>query len=276
MSKITENQTARKKQSIRSLQNKKVTGEKISMITCYDSTFAKLINQTDIDMVLVGDSLGNVMMGYDNTLKVTVEDMARYGASVARSLESAFLVIDMPFMSYNISLEETLRNAAALIRDAGGQAVKMEGGKAICDKVAACVDAGIPVMGHLGLTPQSIHTIGGYRVQGRDEEDANRMIEDAKALEKAGAFSIVLEMVPSALAQRITKEVSVPVIGIGAGAGCDGQVLVLQDLLGMDGGFRPKFLKTYANLSEVIVGALTEYNNEVKNVEFPAEEHSFN
>ncbi|MDB2447128.1 3-methyl-2-oxobutanoate hydroxymethyltransferase [bacterium] len=275
MSKITENTQSRKRQSIRSLQSKKTAGEKLSMITCYDSTFAKLINHTDIDMVLVGDSLGNVMMGYGNTLKVSVDDMARYGASVARSLDHAFLVIDMPFMSYNISLEETLRNATKLISDAGGQAVKMEGGKAICDKVKACVDAGIPVMGHLGLTPQSIHTIGGYRVQGRDQEDAARMIEDAKALENAGAFSLVLEMVPSELAKEISEALSIPVIGIGAGVDCDGQVLVLQDLLGMDSGFKPKFLKNYANLSEVIVGALSEYNSEVKDKVFPAAEHSF-
>jgi 3-methyl-2-oxobutanoate hydroxymethyltransferase len=275
VSKVTENEKIKKKQTVRSLQLKKVNGEKISMVTCYDSTFAKLINQTDIDMVLVGDSLGNVMMGYDNTLKVTVDDMARYGASVSRSLDSAFLVIDMPFMSYNVSLEETLKNGYKLVSEAGAQAVKLEGGKAITPQVKALVDAGIPVMGHLGLTPQSIHTIGGYRVQGRDEQEAARMLEDAKALENAGVFSLVLEMVPSDLAKKISETVSIPVIGIGAGVECDGQVLVLQDLLGMDSGFKPKFLKTYAGLSEVIVGALNEYNSEVKEKVFPAEQHSF-
>ena len=235
----------------------------------------KLINYTNIDMVLVGDSLGNVMMGYDDTLKVSVDDMARYGGSVARALDHALLVVDMPFMSYNISVENTLKNAAKLVRKGGAQAVKLEGGIAICDKVKALVDAGIPVMGHLGLTPQSINTIGGYRVQGRDEQDAARMMEDAKALEEAGAFSLVLEMVPSELAAKISESVSIPVIGIGAGAGCDGQVLVLQDLLGMDNGFRPKFLKTYANLSEIIVGAISDYDSEVKAGDFPAKEHSF-
>lgn len=274
MSKISET-AKRKKHSILSVKAKKQAGEKLSMITCYDSTFAKLINYTNIDMVLVGDSLGNVMMGYDDTLKVSVDDMARYGGSVARALDHALLVVDMPFMSYNISVENTLKNAAKLVRKGGAQAVKLEGGIAICDKVKALVDAGIPVMGHLGLTPQSINTIGGYRVQGRDEQDAARMMEDAKALEEAGAFSLVLEMVPSELAAKISDSVSIPVIGIGAGAGCDGQVLVLQDLLGMDNGFRPKFLKTYANLSEIIVGAISDYDSEVKAGDFPAKEHSF-
>lgn len=268
-------QTGSRKRSTTSLQLKKNAGEKLSMITCYDSTFAKLINKTDVDMVLVGDSLGNVMMGYKNTLSVTVEDMCRYGASVARALESALLVVDMPFMSYNVSTPETLTNAAQIVRETGCQAVKMEGGLQICEGLKACVDAGIAVMGHLGLTPQSINTLGGYKVQGRDEEAADRILSDAIALEKAGAFSIVLEMVPSNLAKRVSETVKIPVIGIGAGAETDGQVLVLQDLLGMDSEFKPKFLKHYANLGEVIISAVSEYDNEVKTKVFPGEENSF-
>lgn len=275
MSKLSESNSV-KKQTVLTLKEKKALGEKISMVTCYDSTFARLINHTSIDMVLVGDSLGNVMMGHDNTLKVTVDDMCRYGASVSRVLTHPFLVIDMPFMSYNVSLSETLRNASRLIAEGGGQAVKMEGGTSIVEQVKACVDAGIPVMGHLGLTPQSIHQLGGYKVQGRGDQVSEKMLKDAKALEKAGAFSLVLEMVPAALAKQISKELSIPVIGIGAGVGCDGQVLVLQDLLGMDQGFKPKFLKNYANMAELIIGALENYSSEVKTETFPSEQHSFN
>jgi len=276
MSRIADSQTPRrKKESVLSLQKKKVTGEKISMTTCYDATFAKLINKSSIDMVLVGDSLGNVMMGHKDTLKVTVDDMITYGASVARSLDQAFLVIDMPFMSYNITTEKTLENAHKIISSTGAQALKLEGGRAICSQVSALVSAGIPVMGHLGLTPQSINTIGGYKVQGRGNEAAQRMLEDAKALENAGVFSLVLEMVPADLARDIAKSLKIPVIGIGAGPSCDGQVLVLQDLLGMDDGFEPKFLKTYARLSEMIVTALNTYSDEVKDNSFPTKDHSF-
>ena len=263
------------RRSLPELLQKKALGEKLSMVTCYDATMAKLINQTEIDMVLVGDSLGNVMMGYSGTLQVTLDHMIVYGGSVARALKKAFLVIDMPFMSYQISAEQALENAGRLVKEAGAEAVKLEGGKTVAGAVRKISEAGIPVIGHLGLTPQSIHVIGSYRVVGRGEKAAQDLLEDALALEAAGASILVLEMVPESLAKRVSEAISIPTIGIGAGRFVDGQVLVLQDLLGFDEDFSPKFLKKYADLGAVVRTALTQYNDEVKCKTFPDQEHSF-
>lgn len=271
MSKIAANG----KKLLPELLDRKARGEKISMVTCYDSTFAKLINQTGIDMVLVGDSLGNVMMGYPSTLPVSLENMITYGASVARSLTSSFLVIDMPFMSYQVSPDQALISAGRLVQEAGAEAVKLEGGLAVCKQVEKIVSAGIPVVGHLGLTPQSINAIGSYKVIGRGEQASKLLMEEAKALENAGASMVVLEMVPASLAAQLTQSLKIPTIGIGAGSGCDGQVLVLQDLLGFDEQFSPKFLKKYANLGGAVRTALNEYDREVKAKIFPDIQHSF-
>jgi 3-methyl-2-oxobutanoate hydroxymethyltransferase len=264
-----------KQVTITSLQQRKESGGKISMVTCYDSTFAKIIDRSEIDMILVGDSLGNVMLGYDNTISVTMNDMIHHTAAVSRVINRVFLCADMPFMSYQVSKEDAVRNAGRLVQEAGAHAVKLEGGKAVYSKVSAIVEAGIPVMGHLGLTPQSIHQIGGYRVQGRGPEARRALIEDAKGLEQAGAFAIVLEMVPVEVADEITKAISIPTIGIGAGASCGGQVLVLQDLLGFDQDFNPKFLKKYLQLGPMIQHALGDYHSDVLSGQFPAAEHSY-
>jgi len=266
---------ANKKKLLPELLSRKARGEKISMVTCYDASFAKLINFSEIDMVLVGDSLGNVMMGYPNTLPVHLENMITYGASVARSITSSFLVIDMPFMSYQLSPEQALKNAGRLVQEGGAEAVKLEGGHAICQQVEKIVASGIPVIGHIGLTPQSINMIGSYKVMGRGNQAAEKLMAEAKALENAGASMLVLEMVPESLATRISETLSIPTIGIGAGIGCDGQVLVLQDLLGFDESFSPKFLKKYADLGNVIKSALREYDREVKAKIFPDNQHSF-
>jgi 3-methyl-2-oxobutanoate hydroxymethyltransferase len=257
------------------LLGRKAVGEKISMVTCYDATMAKLVNLTDIDMVLVGDSLGNVMMGYPGTLQVTVDNMITYASSVDRVLNRAFLVVDMPFMSYQVSSEQALITAGKFVQFAGAQAVKLEGGQAVAESVRRIVSAGIPVIGHIGLTPQSIHQIGAYKVMGRGEEAATQLIEDAKALQSAGASMVVLEMVPESLAKKVSEQLSIPTIGIGAGPHVDGQVLVLQDLLGFDQDFSPKFLKKYANLGSTITSALMTYDLEVKTKKFPTQEHSF-
>ena len=261
--------------SVLDIVARKAKGEKLSMITCYDSAFAKLINLTGIDIVLVGDSVGNVMLGFDNTIPVTVDHMIHHTAAVARVLEKSFLCADMPFFSYQVSKVQALRSAGRLIQEGGAHGVKLEGGKEVASKARAIVKAGIPVMGHLGLTPQSLYALGGYRVQGRGNKAAQKFFDDAKALEDAGCFAIVLELVPAELAQHVTAAVKVPTIGIGAGVNCDGQVLVLQDMLGMDAGFKPKFLKQYASLSEIVSGALNSFDREVKQGKFPGTEHSF-
>lgn len=253
----------------------KAEGKKLSVITCYDSSMARLVDQTGIDIVLVGDTLGNVMLGYDNTIPVTLDEMRHHAAAVARVLTKPFLTVDMPFLSYNLSVPESLRNAGYLVQKGGAQAVKVEGGRSIVPHVRAMVEAGIPVMGHLGLTPQSVHAMGGYKIQGRGEEAAKNLKEDALALQEAGVFSIVLEMVPAPLAAEVTKLLKVPTIGIGAGPHCDGQVLVLQDMLGFDADFNPKFLKKYANLGAEIKAAIDTYVNEVKSGEYPTPSHSF-
>ena len=257
------------------LLKRKQAGEKISVVTCYDSAFGRIVEQSPVDVVLVGDSLGNVMLGFDSTLPVTVEHMIHHASAVTRVVRRSLVVVDMPFMSYQVSVEDALRNCGRVIKETFAQAVKLEGGRRIVPQVKALVDAGIPVMGHLGLTPQSVHTLGGYKVQGKGADAQKAMIEDALMLSEAGIFALVLEMVPAELAVEITKKIPVPTIGIGAGSGCDGQVLVLHDLLGFDQEFNPKFLKKYANLGEVIGGALSEYDKEVKSGNFPAAKNEF-
>jgi 3-methyl-2-oxobutanoate hydroxymethyltransferase len=247
----------------------------VSMVTCYDYGFARLVDQTDIDVILVGDSLGNVIAGYDSTIPVTVDQMVYHTGLVRRGAPSKFLVCDMPFMSYHISVDDSLRNAGRMMKETGCNAVKLEGGEDFVPVVKALVKASIPVMGHLGLTPQSVHKLGGYTVQGRDEDKRRIMIKDAKLLEEAGAFSLVLEMVPEDLAKEISETISIPTIGIGGGRYCDGQVLVLNDLLGMNETFTPKFLKKYADLSGIVRGALNAYNTDGNSAAFPAESNVF-
>lgn len=245
------------------------------MITCYDFAFARILEETDIDTVLVGDSLGNVIAGYDNTLPVTVDQMIYHTSIVRKGAPSKFLIIDMPFMSYHISVEDSVRNAGRMIKESGATAVKLEGGKDFADSVRAMARASIPVVGHLGLTPQSIHKLGGYSVQGRDDDQRKTIIEDAKILEDAGICCLVLEMVPENLAREITENISVPTIGIGAGRSCDGQVLVLNDMLGLNVSFTPRFVKKYANLYRTTKKAVNAYVREVKERAFPEEEHVF-
>ncbi len=257
------------------IKEMKESGDKISMVTCYDSAFARLIDPSPIDVVLVGDSLGNVMLGYDNTVRVTLDDMVHHTAAVARCLSRPFLVSDMPFGSYQCSAEQAFQSAVRLIQGGMAEAVKLEGGKSICPQVERIVGSGIPVVGHIGLTPQSIHVLGGYRVQGRGDEAAKQLVEDAICLEKAGACMVVLELVPADVAVKVTEALSIPTIGIGAGPGTDGQVLVLQDLLGFNSEFKPKFLKRYADLGERIASALREYVQDVSSGQFPSEDNSF-
>lgn len=257
------------------LKAKKANGEKITMLTSYDYATAAMVDEAGIDLILVGDSLGMVVLGYENTLAVTMEDMLHHTRAVTRAVKNVMVVGDMPFLSYHISREESVRNAGRFIKEAGAHAVKLEGGKERVDTVKAVIDAQIPVMGHIGLTPQSVNQLGGFKVQGKDVETARKLIEDAKALEKAGVFSLVLECVPTPLARKITEEISIPTIGIGAGPYCDGQVLVINDMLGMFKGHIPKFVKKYAHLEPIIMEALKAYKREVEMGIFPDEEHSF-
>lgn len=257
------------------LLKRKQAGEKISVVTCYDAAFGRIVEGSPVDVVLVGDSLGNVMLGFDSTLPVTVDHMIHHASAVTRVVRRPLVVVDMPFMSYQVSIEECLRNCGRVIKESGAQAVKLEGGRRIVPQVKALVEAGIPVMGHLGLTPQSVHALGGYKVQGKGSDARRAMIEDARVLTTAGIFALVLEMVPADLAAEITAAIEVPTIGIGAGGGCDGQVLVLHDLLGFDQDFNPKFLKKYANLGAVISEALVTYDKEVKTGAFPQTKNQF-
>jgi 3-methyl-2-oxobutanoate hydroxymethyltransferase len=257
------------------IREQKKLGQPISMLTAYDYSFARVLDEAGVDMLLVGDSLGNVMLGYQTTLPVTMEDMLHHVKAVCRGVSRAFVVADMPFMSYQVSVEEAVRNAGRFLQEAGAQAVKLEGGQEIEGTVRAIVRAGIPVVGHLGLTPQAVHQLGGYKVQGKEEEAAKKLLADARALEASGAFAVVLECVPEALARKVTKELSIPTIGIGAGAGCDGQVLVTHDMLGLFPGNKAKFVKEYANLYEVITGAVKSYISEVQERNYPGAEHSF-
>ncbi len=257
------------------IREKKLSGEPITMLTAYDAPFARLLDEAGIDMLLVGDSLGNAVLGYDSTLPVTMEDMLHHTRAVSRGAQRALIVADMPFMSYQASLPDALLNAGRFLKETGAQAVKLEGGAAVADTVRAMVQAGIPVVGHLGLTPQSVNQFGGFKVQAKDAAAAQQLIDDARLLEAAGAFAIVLECVPAALAQKVSQALAIPTIGIGGGNGCDGQVLVIHDLIGLLPGFKPKFVKTYRNLAAEITGAVQEYIEDVKTRRFPAPEHSF-
>ena len=245
------------------------------MLTAYDYSTAKLMDNAQIDGILVGDSLGMVMLGYDDTLSVTMEDMIHHIKAVSKGAKNALVVGDMPFMSYQVSVENAVYNAGRLIKEGGCQAVKLEGGAAVCNQIKAITNASIPVMAHIGLTPQSVNAFGGFKVQGKSEDDAKRLLQEAKAVEQAGAFAVVLECIPAKLAQLITDSISIPTIGIGAGAGCDGQILVYQDMLGMYSDFTPKFVKKYSNLGKVMTNAFKEYIKDVNNSSFPSDEHIF-
>lgn len=262
------------KKSIYDLLSRK-GGAPLSMLTAYDYHTACTIDEAGIDMILVGDSLGNVMLGYENTLAVTVEDMIHHGKAVCRGAKSTFVVVDMPFMSYQTSVSDAVRNAGRIMKETNCQAVKLEGGAVYADRIKAIVEAGIPVVAHIGLTPQSVNMLGGYKVQGKTVEAAQHLINDAKAVAEAGAFAITLECVPAALAKKVTESVPALTIGIGAGNGCDGQVLVYQDMLGYTDGFTPKFVKKYANLHEVMLEAFKQYKAECENRTFPTPSNTF-
>ncbi|MGQ0712963.1 MAG: 3-methyl-2-oxobutanoate hydroxymethyltransferase [Gemmatimonadaceae bacterium] len=262
--------------TIRDIAERKRAARKIVMVTAYDALFGRLVDEAQVDIVLVGDSLGHVVQGRDSTLAVTLGDMIYHARAVRRGVTRALLVVDLPFLTYQVSEEQALLNAGRVMQETGAQAVKLEGGD---DRIARSIDTltriGVPVMAHLGFTPQSVHALGGPRVQGREEETADRLIEDARRLEAAGAFSLVLELVPAAVARHVTESVAIPTIGIGAGAGCDGQVLVLPDLLGLNDRFRPKFLKRYANLADDVRRAVGAFRDEVRAGAFPDDQHSF-
>jgi 3-methyl-2-oxobutanoate hydroxymethyltransferase len=264
-----------KKLTIQDIIAMKKNGEKISMLTAYDAGFAGFLDEAGIDMVLVGDSLGNVLLGYSSTIPVTMAEMLHHCKAVSRGVKRAVLVGDMPFMSYQVSQSEAIANAGRFLKEAGCGAVKLEGGTEVCDTVKAIVRAGIPVVGHIGLTPQTASQLGGYRVQGRDAESARRLLQSARDLALAGVFALVLECIPAQLSEIITREIPVPTIGIGAGIHCDGQVLVTHDMVGMFEKFIPSFVKQYVNLAPEIKKALAAYHQEVKNGSFPADEHSF-
>lgn len=257
------------------IREMKKRGEKIAMITAYDYSMAKLVDEAGMPMILVGDSLGMVMLGYESTIPVTMDEMLHHTKAVVRGAKSALIIGDMPFMTYQVSVEDAMRNAGRFIQEGGAQAVKLEGGETVAEKVSRITAAGIPVQGHIGLTPQSVHQLGGYKVQGKTAEVAARLLNDAKALEDAGVFSIVLECVPAPLAKLITGRVSVPTIGIGAGKYCDGQVQVIHDLLGFYTDFVPKHAKQYAKLHESISASVSEYIAEVKSGKFPTPKQSY-
>ena len=263
------------KNTVATFAKMKQNGEKISMLTCYDYSTAKLEEAAGINAILVGDSLGNVMLGLEDTLSVTMEDMITYGHAVARGCHDTMVVIDMPFLSYQVSVEDAVRNAGRLMKEGRANAVKLEGGQPVCPQIKAMTSAGIPVMAHLGMTPQSVNALGGNRVQGKSEEAARQLIEDALAVQAAGAFAIVLECVPAGLASLITKKLTIPTIGIGGGAGCDGQILVYQDMLGLFNDYTPKFVKRFANLGEEMIKSFKTYDQEVKAGTFPDESHAF-
>ena len=263
------------KNTVVTLQQMKEQGQKISMLTAYDYSTAKLIDEAGINTILVGDSLGNVVLGYEDTISVTMEDMIHHGLAVARGAKNALIIIDMPFMSYQTSVYDAVVNAGRLMKEGRAGAVKLEGGKEICPQIQAIVDAGIPVCAHLGLTPQSINAFGGFRIQGKSTEAAQKIIDDAKAIQEAGAFAVVLEGIPAKLAALITKQLSIPTIGIGAGKECDGQVLVYQDMLGMFSDFTPKFVKKFADLGDIMKDAFKRYRQEIQNGTFPGPEHEY-
>lgn len=261
--------------TVKSFQEAKDNKQKISMLTAYDYSMAKMVDEAGIDSILVGDSLGMVFQGHDSTLPVTVNEMIYHTKVVARGVKRALVIADMPFLSYHISKEEAVRNAGRLIKEGGAEAVKVEGGALFEETIRAIVGAQIPVMGHIGLTPQSVNAFGGFKVQGKDAQSAKKILEDARLLEKVGVFAIVLECIPAKLAQLITESVNIPTIGIGAGKECDGQVLVVNDMLGMFSDFVPKFVKQYAKLNTEITSAIQNYISELKEGNFPTDKHTF-
>ena len=263
------------KKTVTTLQQQKLEGRKISMLTCYDYTTACLMEAAGVDTVLIGDSLGMTMLGYDDTLPVTMEDMIHHTRAVSRGLKNTFLIADMPFLSYQTSIYDAVMNAGRLMKEGHAQAVKLEGGAKVCEQIEAITKADIPVVAHLGLTPQSVNAFGGFKVQGKNKAQAKQILEDALAVEKAGAFMVVLECIPEKLATLITKRLTIPTIGIGAGAGCDGQVLVYQDMLGMFEGIKPKFVKQLAQIGKEMKDAFSAYDKAVKGGSYPAKEHSF-
>lgn len=263
------------KNTVTTFKQAKEQGEKLTMLTAYDYTTAKLIDEAGIHSILVGDSLGMVCLGYENTLSVTMEDMLHHTKAVTRGAKNALVIADMPFISYQTGCYDAVVNAGRMLKEGGAHAVKLEGGKEVCPQIEAIVRASVPVCAHIGLTPQSVHALGGFKVQGKGGEAAQKLLEEAKAVEQAGAFAVVLECVPEKLAALITEKISIPTIGIGAGAGCDGQVLVYQDMLAMYGDMSPKFVKVFANVGEEMKKGFAAYKREVQEGTFPSGEHTF-
>ncbi len=264
-----------RKMTVPEVRSKKEKGEKIACLTAYDYCFARILDEAGIDLLLVGDSLGSVIQGHDSTLPVTMDDVIYHTRAVIRGRRRALVVSDMPFMTFQLGADDAKRNAGRLVQEGGAESVKLEGGVTQAATIEALVKMGVPVMGHVGLTPQSVHQFGGYRIQGRGEADARAILDDAMAVEQAGAFAVVLEGIPVQLAREITQRLSIPTIGIGAGMHCDGQILVVHDMLGLFDDFTPKFVKRYANLKDTIGGAVQSYMEEVRTEAFPAEEHTF-
>lgn len=263
------------KNTVLTFQQAKKEGTRLSMLTAYDYSTAKLVDAAGINSILVGDSLGNTILGYEDTLSVTMEDMIHHTAAVARGAKNALVIGDMPFMSYQASVYDAVVNAGRLMKEGRANAVKLEGGASVCEQIKAIVGASIPVCAHIGLTPQSINAFGGFKVQGKGEKQAQQLLDDARRVQEAGAFAVVLEGIPALLAQKITDILDIPTIGIGAGAGCDGQVLVYQDMLGMFTDFKPKFVKHFANVGEIMTEAFKTFDQEVKEGVFPAQEHTY-
>ena len=263
------------KNTVSTLLKQKQSGDRITMLTAYDYTTAKIMDECGVNAILVGDSLGMVMLGYENTLPVTMEDMIHHTAAVSRGAANAFIVADMPFMSYQADIREAVANAGRLVKEGGANAVKLEGGAEVCRQIRAIVNASIPVVAHLGLTPQSVNAFGGFKVQGKSLDKARKLIDDALEIQDAGACAVVLEGIPAKLADIITKKLFIPTIGIGAGKGCDGQVLVYQDMLGLTAGHTPKFVKRFADAGSVMRQGIADYINETRNGSFPAEEHTY-
>ena len=263
------------KNTVLTFQQAKKEGTRLSMLTAYDYSTAKLVDAAGINSILVGDSLGNTILGYEDTLSVTMEDMIHHTAAVARGAKNALVIGDMPFMSYQASVYDAVVNAGRLMKEGRANAVKLEGGASVCEQIKAIVGASIPVCAHIGLTPQSINAFGGFKVQGKGEKQAQQLLDDARRVQEAGAFAVVLEGIPALLAQKITDTLDIPTIGIGAGAGCDGQVLVYQDMLGIFTDFKPKFVKHFANVGEIMTEAFKTFDQEVKEGVFPAPEHTY-
>jgi 3-methyl-2-oxobutanoate hydroxymethyltransferase len=261
--------------SVLDLSAWKAAGRRLVMLTCYDAAFARLLDRAEVDLLLVGDSLNQVIAGQETTLSATLDQMIYHAAAVRRGAPGALMFVDLPFLTYQVSVSDAIRNAGRVLQETDANGVKLEGGRHMAETVQALVERGIPVMGHLGLTPQSVHALGGYKVQGREQAAADRLLEDARALEAAGACAVVLELIPAEVARRVTAALTIPTIGIGAGPACDGQVLVLHDMLGLNEGFSPKFLKRYAELGGAVRDAVRSYAADVREGRYPAREHSF-